>query len=106
MPLSTFHCSIIAGPTITPPTCGLRAPTLIPHLEGPLMVPTKLLFTFVAASIALLFPMRARCQDPPPGAATDQEKRFHNLHESMGFATDELAKRIDDLMIFRRLEDL
>jgi dipeptidyl aminopeptidase/acylaminoacyl peptidase len=48
---------------------------------------------------------RGLAQSKPP-ALPDIPKQIEELNESLGFVDDSLTKRIDDLMLFRRLESL
>src|SRR5262249_52101159 len=74
---------------------------------GATMIPRKLAVVGgLVLCMALLAP-GATPQPPAPGALTDTvQQRLNELEEKLRLAEEGLSKQIDDLMFFRRLEDV
>ena len=50
--------------------------------------------------------INAKLTEPLCGLADSARPPLQNLEESLRFADESLAKSVDDLMLFRRLDDL
>src|SRR6516162_1279889 len=59
----------------------------------------------LALGLVVVSVARTQPREPDP-PADPMQKRLHNLEESLQFAQDSLKKETNDLMLFRRLEDL
>jgi dipeptidyl aminopeptidase/acylaminoacyl peptidase len=59
----------------------------------------------LALGLVVVSVARTQPREPDPPADPVQ-KRLHNLEESLQFAQDSLKKETNDLMLFRRLEDI
>src|SRR5262245_36048451 len=56
--------------------------------------------------VGLLVAVTAHPQQRPPETPPDPVQRLANLERSLSFAEQTLARKVDELMLFQRLEDV